>query len=114
MIKCTKKLVSNLLYSLSGLKVALKEHSFVLEIVGGIALIPFLIITEIEFINKVLIIIVYLILLAFELINTAIEKISNKITKKFDLEIKEIKDLSSSAVFIMLVLLLILLVIPFF
>ena len=114
MIKCIKKLVSNLLYSLNGLKIALKEHSFVLEIVGGIVLIPFLIITEIEIINKVLIIIVYLILLAFELINTAIEKISNKITKKFDLEIKEIKDLSSSAVFIMLVLLLTLLVIPFF
>ena len=114
MIKCTKKLVSNLLYSVNGLKVAFKEHSFVLEIVGGIVLIPFLIITEIEIIHKVLIIIVYLILLAFELINTAIEKISNKITKKFDLEIKEIKDLSSSAVFIMLVLLLTLLVIPFF
>jgi diacylglycerol kinase (ATP) len=114
MIKCIKKLVSNLLYSLNGLKIALKEHSFVLEIIGGIVLIPFLIITEIEIIHKVLIIIVYLILLAFELINTAIEKISNKITKKFDLEIKEIKDLSSSAVFIMLVLLLILLVMPFF
>ena len=56
---------------------------------------------------------VYFILLAFELLNTAIEKLSNKITKDYDIEIKEIKDLSSSAVFLILLLLLIVLIIAF-
>jgi diacylglycerol kinase len=49
-------------------------------------------------------------LLAFELINTAIEKLSNKITKDYDIEIK---DLSSSAVFVILLLLFIVLIITF-
>tara|TARA_B100001063_G_scaffold246859_1_gene288120 strand:- start:2216 stop:2515 length:300 start_codon:yes stop_codon:yes gene_type:complete len=98
---------------MNGLRVVFKEHSFIVEIIGGIALIPFLIITEIEIINKILITSVYFILLAFELINTAIEKLSNKITRDYDIEIKEIKDLSSSAVFVILLLLFIVLIITF-
>jgi len=113
MIKSIKKLFSNLINSVNGLRVVFKEHSFIVEIIGGIALIPFLIITEIEIINKILITSVYFILLAFELINTAIEKLSNKITRDYDIEIKEIKDLSSSAVFVILLLLFIVLVITF-
>jgi diacylglycerol kinase (ATP) len=113
MIKSIKKLFSNLINSVNGLRVVFKEHSFIVEIIGGIALIPFLIITEIEIINKILIISVYFILLAFELINTAIEKLSNKITRDYDIEIKEIKDLSSSAVFVILLLLFIVLIITF-
>ncbi len=113
MIKSIKKLFSNLINSMNGLRVVFKEHSFIVEIIGGIALIPFLIITEIEIINKILITSVYFILLAFELINTAIEKLSNKITRDYDIEIKEIKDLSSSAVFVILLLLFIVLIITF-
>tara|TARA_B100001059_G_scaffold236268_1_gene285839 strand:+ start:1634 stop:1978 length:345 start_codon:yes stop_codon:yes gene_type:complete len=113
MIKSIKKLFSNLINSVNGLRVVFKEHSFIVEIIGGIALIPFLIITEIEIINKILITSVYFILLAFELINTAIEKLSNKITRDYDIEIKEIKDLSSSAVFVILLLLFIVLIITF-
>ena len=113
MIKTLKKLFSNLINSVNGLKIAFKEHSFVIEIIGGIALIPFLIIVDIEIIYKILIISAYFILLAFELINTAIEKLSNKITRDYDIEIKEIKDLSSSAVFVILLLLFIVLIITF-
>lgn len=113
MIKSIKKVFSNLFNSVNGLKVAFKEHSFILEIIVGIILIPFLIIVEIDNINKILIIMTYFVLLAFELINTSIEKISDKITKDFDLEIKQIKDLSSSAVFIIFLLLIITLIIPF-
>jgi len=113
MIKSIKKVFSNLINSVNGLKVAFKEHSFILEIIVGIILIPFLIIVEIDNINKILIIMTYFILLAFELINTSIEKISDKITKNFDLEIKQIKDLSSSAVFIIFLLLIIILIEPF-
>ena len=113
MIKSIKKLFSNLINSLNGLRIVLKEHSFILEIIGGIVLIPFVIVAEIEIINKILITSVYFILLAFELINTAIEKLSNKITRDYDIEIKEIKDLSSSAVFVIVLILLIILIITF-
>lgn len=101
-----KKLFLNLINSFNGLREALKEHSFLLELSFGIVLIPFLIISEIEINFKLLIAFTYFVLLAFELINTAIEKLSDKINKDFDLEIKKIKDLSSAAIFIIFLFLI--------
>jgi diacylglycerol kinase (ATP) len=46
-------------------------------------------------------------LLAFETMNTAIEKLCNKLTTDFDPKIRDIKDLSSAAVFIILIVLII-------
>jgi|MGYP005991574417 hypothetical protein len=43
MIKTIKKLFSNLINSLNGLRIVFKEYSFIVEIIGGIALIPFII-----------------------------------------------------------------------
>ena len=100
--------------SINGLKIALKEHSFILEIIGGFVLIPYLIITDLENVFKLIIIVVYFLLLAFELLNTAIEKLSDKISKDFDADIKKIKDISSASVFIILTLLIILLILTIF
>lgn len=111
MMKSVKKLFFNLKNSINGLREAQKEHSFLLELIFGMLLIPFLIISEIEIIFKLLITSTYFFLLALELINTAIEKISDKINKDFDLEIKKIKDLSSAAVFIIFLFLIILIII---
>ena len=102
-----KKIYSNFLNSINGLREALKENSFILEIIGGLFLIPFLIIVE----TDRLIIVIYFLLLAFEIINTSIEKISDKIKKDFDLDIKIIKDMSSAAVFIVLLVLIFLVII---
>ena len=110
MIQTIKKLYSNFLNSINGLKVSLNENSFILEIIGGIFLIPFLLIAEIEFLFKILIVIIYFLLLAFELINTSIEKLSDKVNKKFDLDIKIIKDISSAAVFLVLIILIFLII----
>jgi len=74
-----KKLFSNFFNSISGLKIALTEHSFIIEIISGIFLIPFLIFVEIEIFLKILILVIYLLMLGFELINTVIEKLSDKI-----------------------------------
>ena len=101
-----KKIFSNLLNSINGLKVTLKEHSFVIEIIGGFILIPYLVIVEMEIFFKLIIITIYFLLLAFELINTAIEKLSDKITKDLDDDIKKIKDISSASVFVILFLLI--------
>ena len=109
-----KKLYSNFLNSINGFKEALKEHSFICEIIGGFFLIPFLIIVDTDHLIKILIIIVYFLLLAFELLNTSIEKLSDKIQKDFDIDIKNIKDTSSAAVFIILIILISLVFISIF
>tara|TARA_B100001175_G_C19283846_1_gene530137 strand:+ start:107 stop:439 length:333 start_codon:yes stop_codon:yes gene_type:complete len=105
-----KKFVSNFLNSINGLKISLKEHSFIAEILGGIVLIPYLIFSNIDNTNKIIIISIYFILLAFEIINTAIEKLSDKITNEIDNDIKVIKDLASASVFLILILLIIILI----
>ena len=109
-----KKLYFNLKNSFSGLKIAFKEHSFVLEILGGLILIPYLLIIDSNEIFKIIIFSVYFLLLGFELLNTSIEKLSDKITKDNDMDIKKIKDLSSASVFVILILLIILLIISIF
>jgi len=101
-----KKIFSNLINSINGLKITLKQHSFLIEVVGGLILIPYLIIAELDNIIKLIIITIYFLLLAFELINTAIEKLSDKISNNFDSDIKKIKDISSASVFIILILLI--------
>ena len=113
MIKNIKKFISNLLNSLNGLRISLNEHSFISEIILGILLIPVLILVEIDSFVRLLIITTYFLLLAFELINTSIEKLCNKITREIDNEIKEIKDLSSASVFIILVILVVLILFTF-
>ena len=106
-----KKLYLNFLNSLNGFKFALKEHSFKIEILGGLILIPYLFIVNINEIFKIIIFSIYFILLASELLNTSIEKLADKITKENDMDIKKIKDLSSASVFVILILLIILLII---
>ena len=73
-----KKIFSNLVNSINGLKITLKQHSFIIEIVGGLILIPYLIIIELDNVFKLIIITIYFLLLAFELLNTSIEKLSDK------------------------------------
>ena len=109
-----KKIFSNLINSINGLKITLKQHSFIIEVVGGLILIPYLIIAELDNVFKLIIITIYFLLLAFELINTAIEKLSDKISKNFDSDIKKIKDISSASVFIILLLLIFLLILTIF
>ena len=111
MIKTIKK---KLISSINGLKFTMTEHSFIAEILGGFILIPYLIIADLNNIFKLIIIIIYFLLLAFELLNTAIEKLSDKITKNFDEDIKKIKDISSASVFVILSLLIVSLILTIF
>jgi diacylglycerol kinase (ATP) len=109
-----KKLFFNFVNSINGLRVAFTEHSFIIEVLVGIILIPYLLFLDLNYIFKLLIISVYILLLSFELINTAIEKLCNKITKEIDSDIKMIKDLASASVFMVLMSLIILIVFAFF
>ena len=109
-----KKLFFNFINSVNGLKIASKEHSFIAEILGGLILIPYLIIINLDNVFKLIIISTYFLLLAFELVNTSIEKLSDKISKDFNSDIKKIKDISSASVFIILLLLIFLLILTIF
>ena len=108
-----KKLFFNLKNSINGLKVACKENSFILELILGLFLIPYLVFINVEILFKLIIFVTYVILLALEIINSAIETLCNKITKEYDADIKKIKDLGSGAVFVILITLLILILASF-
>ena len=108
-----KKLYVNLINSLNGLKIVIKENSFILELIGGIFIILYLFIADISTLFKILILSVYFLLLAFEIFNTSIEKLCDKITKETDKDIKIIKDLSSASVFVVLFILIILIISTF-
>ena len=109
-----KKLYKNFLNSLNGLKVAFKENSFRLEILLGLFLVPYILISNNELILKIILSILYLLLLAFEIMNTSIEKLCDKMTKDFDDDIKKIKDLSSASVFAVLITLYVIFMISLF
>ena len=101
-----KKLFNNLINSVNGLKIVIKESSFILELLLGFFLIPYIFLSNIDFNYKIILSVLYFLLLAFEIMNTAIEKLCDRITTDLDPKIKNIKDLSSAAVFIMLILLI--------
>ena len=101
------KLYKNLINSLNGLKIVISEKSFVMELILGVFLIPYIFLSNIDFNNKLFLLVLYFLLLATEIMNTAIEKLSDKFTKDFDNDIKNIKDLSSASVFIVLITLII-------
>ena len=110
----SNKFIINLFNSINGLKLALKEHSFVAEVLGGIIFIPYVLFSDLTLIFKLILMTVYFLLLAFELVNTAIEELCNKITLEIDADIKKIKDISSASVFIILITLIILIFYSFF
>ena len=106
-----KKLQNNFINSLNGIREAFKEYSFVLEILLGLPLTLYIFFSNTGLIFKLLLILNFFLILIFEIFNTSIEKLCNKITKENDDEIKSIKDLSSSGVFLSIICLFILFVI---
>ena len=108
-----KKLYKNLINSLNGLKIVSKENSFILELVLGVFLIPYIFLSSIDLNYKIILSVLYFLLLAFEIMNTAIEKLCDRVTTDLDPEIKKIKDLSSAAVFLVLTLLVIIFLVTF-
>ena len=108
------KLYKNLINSINGLKIVISEHSFIIELILGVIIVPYVFIAEITFEFKIIIIVIYLMLLAFEVINTSIEKLCDKITKNYDDDIKIIKDLASASVFIVLLILIFLILFTIF
>lgn len=99
-------LARNFKNSISGFKAAFTDRSFRAQLLLGALLIPLVITSSASPILKLCVIGTYLLLLAFELINTAIEALCDLITLEHHPAIKAIKDMASGAVFLVLLILL--------
>jgi diacylglycerol kinase (ATP) len=96
-------LFKNLKNSIAGFRAALSDNSFRAEIVLGLVTIPFLIMSEsVGMVLKFTAIGTYVLLLVVELINTAIERLCDRVTMDFDRDIKAVKDMTSGAVLLVL------------
>ena len=103
-MKFLRKLLGNFQNSIRGVKVALNDSSFYHEVKFGFFIFPIVLISDRSFFGKAVVLGLYLILLAVELLNTAIEKVCDKITTQHDADIKDIKDITSAAVFFIILL----------
>lgn len=98
-------LYSKLKVSLAGLYVALDDRSFRLEIISGFFIFPVLIYSKVDLCLKLLVACTYVFLISLELLNTSLERLCDRITFEFDLQIKAVKDIASGAVFLLVILL---------
>ncbi len=100
-----KKIRKSLGYSCTGLKATFNnDYSFRLEVY----LLPFLLVLlgflSVPLFRKVLMLSVYLIVLCLELLNSAIERLADRVTIEHDLAIGFVKDAASAAVMLAFVL----------
>ena len=86
--------------ALNGLKIALNHKACLIQIVLGIMAIIGGIIVRLDIYEWLAFIICIGLVIAFEVMNTAIEKIGDYLNLEYDEKIKQIKDLSSAAVLI--------------
>jgi diacylglycerol kinase (ATP) len=89
--------------SVSGLKVLLDEKAVKREIVLLIFSIFYSLLIKPEFIFILLLLILPVLILSMEALNTAIEYTCNEITTKKSSKIRKAKDLGSAAIFLSLV-----------
>lgn len=95
----------NLRNSLAGLRVALSDKSFRAQLVLGVVFIPLILTSaKADYVTKLAAVGTYAVLIGFELINTAIERLCDRVTKAHDELIRDVKDMASGAVFIILLL----------
>ena len=92
-------------YSLNGLSHCIKtQFSFLIELLVVIILTPITLYLSISNTNKLILIFSSLLILITELINTAIEETVNYISQELNSQAKIIKDISSAAVFLSVIL----------
>ena len=100
-----KKIWNSFIFSCQGFQSAfLKEYSFRLEILA----IPFLLLglyfLEISTFRKLVMIAMYLFIPCLELLNSAVEKLADRLTTEYDQMIKFVKDAASASVFLSVII----------
>ncbi len=92
------------LYSLSGLRFALAETAFQLELGAYAALLIVLYFLPVSVVFKCVLLFANTLVLIIELANTGLETIVDMISPDYDINAKKVKDIGSAAVFISLIL----------
>ena len=100
-----KKIWNSFLFSCQGFQSAFfKEYSFRLEILA----IPFLLLVlcflEISTFRKLIMMAIYLLIPCLELLNSAVEKLADRLTTEYDHMIKFVKDAASASVFLAIII----------
>lgn len=102
--KPISRLINATRYSMNGLRTAWKdEQAFRLEVTAVIVLLPIAVWLPIEHSQRVALILTMIVVLIVELLNSAIEAITDLVTEDFHPLAKKAKDFASAAVFISLI-----------
>lgn len=103
-----KKIFNSIKYSSNGLKATfIRDFSFKIEILVLPFLLVLLIFLPITIFRKILMFSAYLLIPCLELLNTAIEKLADRVTTEHDLAIRFVKDAASAAVMLCVILVVI-------
>ncbi len=95
------RLIKSFSFALNGIKHCFSsEPNFYIHVVASIVAICLSFLLEISRIEFIVVILCIAVVLAAEMMNTAIEQICNRITRERDVEIKVIKDISAGAVLV--------------
>jgi diacylglycerol kinase (ATP) len=100
-----KRLYLATINSWNGLKFAVRsEQAIREELVALLLAIPLAFIIGTTAARRLELIVVVLLLIAVELLNTAIEKLADRLTREIDPQIRDVKDMGSAAVLAALVI----------
>ena len=102
--KGASRLWFSLLYSLSGLRFAVVETAFQLELGAYGILLIVLYFLPVSVVFKCVLLLANTLVLIIELANTGLETIVNMISPNYDINAKKVKDIGSAAVFVSLLL----------
>ncbi len=101
------KLFNSFSNAFDGIKILLKEQNFRIHLIATIVVALFAFYLNFNYLEWGLVLLCIGFVIALEAINTAIEKICDLISKEESLLIKQIKDVSASAVLIQAIISLI-------
>lgn len=100
-----KKIWLSFLYSCHGIKATfVKEYSFRLEVILLFIVVAFLILINVSSYRKIIMLASYFFIPCVELLNSAIEKLADRLTTKHDLTIQFVKDAASAAVMVSIII----------
>ncbi len=100
-----KRLFLATINSWNGLKFAVRSEQAVREeLVALLLAIPLAFIVGTTAVRRLELVVVVLLLIAVELLNTAIEKLADRLTREIDPQIRDVKDMGSAAVLAALVI----------
>jgi diacylglycerol kinase (ATP) len=103
-----KKIFNSIRYSYNGLKATFtSDVSFRMEILALPFLVVLLVFLPATIFRKILMFSTYLLVPCLELLNSAIERLADRVTTEHDLAIRFVKDAASAAIMLCIILVVI-------